>query len=91
MAAIVVDPDDRNRAMVEKLALPFPILSDTDSRVIREWGVVNEKEMDIARPAIFELRRDGSVGYEYVGIDFADRPDDEQLFEGLKEVGDGKG
>jgi peroxiredoxin len=91
LAAIVVDPEENNRAMVDKLFLPFPILSDTDSRVIREWDVLNEAEHDIAKPAIFGIRRSGRIGYRYVGDDYTDRPDDEELFAGLKEVvGDGE-
>ncbi len=86
LAGIVVDPVEQNRAMVDKLLLPFPILSDPDSRVIREWGVLNEKEMNIARPAIFGIRRDRSIAYSYIGEDFADRPDDDHVFSGLKEV-----
>ncbi len=85
LAAIVVDSVEKNRAMVDKLMLPFPILSDPDSRVIKEWGVLNEKEMNIAQPAIFLVRQDRSVGYRYLGEDFADRPDDEQLFSGVAE------
>ena len=90
VAAIVVDPEENNRAMVDKLLLPFPILSDPESRVIREWDLLNAAEHDIARPAIFAIRRDGSISYRYVGVDYTDRPDDEELFAGLKEVvGDG--
>ncbi len=90
VAAIVVDPDENNRAMVDKLLLPFPILSDPDSRVIREWGLLNEAEHDVAKPAIFGIRRDGVISYRYVGADYTDRPTDEELFAGLKEVvGDG--
>jgi len=87
VAAIVVDPDENNRAMVDKLLLPFPILSDPEGRVIREWDVLNPTEHDIAKPAIFGIRRDGSVAYRYVGTDYTDRPTDEELFAGLKEVG----
>ena len=86
MAAIVVDPIENNQLMVDKLLLPFPILSDAESRVITEWGLLNEREGNIAKPAIFGIRRDGSIGYRYVGTDFADRPSDEELFAGLKEV-----
>jgi len=86
LAAIVVDSVEQNRAMVEKLLLPFPILSDPESRVIREWGVLNDGEAEIAMPAIFGVRPDWSIGYRYIGEDFADRPDDEELFAGLKEV-----
>ena len=91
LVAIVVDPEENNRAMVEKLLLPFPILSDPESRVIREWDVLNPAEHDIAKPAIFGIRRDGAISYRYVGEDYTDRPTDEELFAGLKEVvGDGE-
>ena len=90
LAAIVVDPEENNRAMVDKLLLPFPILSDPDSRVIREWDLLNAAEHDIARPAVFGIRSDGRIAYRYVGGDYTDRPTDEELFAGLKEVvGDG--
>jgi peroxiredoxin len=90
VAAIVVDPEENNRAMVDKLLLPFPILSDPESRVIREWDLLNEAEHEIAKPAIIGIRRDGAISYRYVGVDYTDRPDDEELFAGLKEVvGDG--
>lgn len=86
VAAVVVDSVEQNRAMVEKLLLPFPILSDPDSKVITEWGLLNGAEHDIAKPAIFGIRRDGSFSYSYVGVDYTDRPSDDELFEGLKEV-----
>jgi peroxiredoxin len=89
VAAIVVDSVEQNQAMVEKLLLTFPILSDPDSRVIREWDLLNGAEGDIARPAIFGIRPDGAIAYRYVGEDFADRPTDEELFAGLAEVTDG--
>jgi len=86
LAAIVVDSVEQNRAMIEKLLLPFPILSDPESRVIGEWGVLNDREANIAKPAIFGIRPDGTIAYTYIGEDFADRPDDDELFAGLKEV-----
>ena len=86
LAGIAVDSVEQNHAMVEKLMLPFPLLSDPESRVIREWGLLNGAEHDIAKPAIFGIRRDGSFSYRYVGVDYTDRPTDEELFEGLKEV-----
>lgn len=90
LAAIVVDPEENNRAMVDKLLLPFPILSDPEGRVIREWDVLNAAENDIAKPAIFGIRRHGTIAYRYVGEDYTDRPTDDELFAGLKEVvGDG--
>ena len=84
LAGISVDPVENNLAMVEKLLLPFPLLSDPDGRVIREWDVWNEHDGGLAKPAIFAVRSDGSIGWAYVGRDFADRPTDDELFDSLR-------
>ena len=80
MAAICVDSVEQNRAMVDKLLLPFPILSDPEASVIEPWGVLNAAERGIAKPALFLVRPDRSVAFEYIGEDFTDRPTDEELF-----------
>ena len=49
LAGISVDPIENNRAMVEKLLLPFPLLSDPEGRVIKEWGVWSDTEGGIAK------------------------------------------
>ena len=85
LVGISVDPIENNRAMVEKLLLPFPLLSDPEGRVIKEWGVWTDTEGGIAKPSIFATRRDGSIGWAYVGGDFADRPTDDELFNSLHE------
>jgi len=80
LAGISVDSVEQNRAMVDKLLLPFPLLSDPEGRVIKDWDVWMDGDGGIAKPAIFAIRRDGSIAWEYVGRDFADRPTDEELF-----------
>jgi peroxiredoxin len=82
VAAICVDTVEQNHAMVEKLLLPFPILSDPDGVVIQRWGVLNTAERGIAKPALFLVLPDRSVPFRYVGEDFTDRPTDEELFAG---------
>jgi peroxiredoxin len=84
LAGISVDPIENNRVMVDKLLLPFPLLSDPEGRVIKEWGVWNENDGGIAKPSIFAIRKDGSIGWAYIGRDFADRPADDELFESLR-------
>ena len=84
LAAISVDPVENNRAMVDKLLLPFPLLSDPEGRVIREWGVWTDNDAGIARPSIFAIRKDGSIAWRYVGVDYADRPTDDELFASLR-------
>jgi peroxiredoxin len=84
LAGISVDPIENNQAMVEKLLLPFPLLSDPEGRVIKEWAVWNDSEA-IAKPSIFAIRKDGSIPWAYVGRDFADRPTDDELFSSIRE------
>ena len=84
LAGISVDPVENNHAMVEKLLLPFPLLSDGDGRVIKEWEVWNDGDGGIAKPAIFAIRTDGALAWKYVGRDYADRPTDDELFDSLR-------
>jgi peroxiredoxin len=84
VVGISVDSVEQNGAMVEKLLLPFPLLSDSDpdGAVIRRAGVFDEVGR-IAKPSIFAVTHDGQVIFKYVGQDFIDRPGDEPLFDAL--------
>ena len=84
LVGISVDPIENNQSMVEKLLLPFPLLSDPEGRVIKKWSVWNASEA-IAKPSIFAIRKDGSIAWAYVGRDFADRPTDDELFSSIHE------
>ena len=84
LAGISVDPIENNSAMVEKLLLPFPLLSDPEGHVIKQWEVWTDTDGGIAKPSIFAIRRDGSISWAYVGRDFADRPTDEELFNSIR-------
>jgi peroxiredoxin Q/BCP len=83
LAGISVDPIENNRAMVDKLLLPFPLLTDPAGRVIKVWGVWTDSEGGIAKPSIFAVRKDGSIAWRYVGNDYADRPPDDELIKSL--------
>ena len=84
VVGVSVDPVENNQAMVEKLLLPFPLLSDPEGRVIKEWGVWTDADGGLARPSIFAVRMDGSIAWSYVGNDYADRPTDDELFDSLR-------
>lgn len=70
--------------MVEKLLLPFALLSDPEGRVIKEWDVWTDAEGGLAKPSIVAVRKDGSIAWKYVGQDYADRPTDDELFDSLR-------
>jgi hypothetical protein len=77
--------------MVEKLALPFPLLSDPRGELIKRCGLWNDEE-GVSEPAIVALDKSGTVQYLYSGgTDFADRPQEESLLYILDRVdGDGE-
>jgi AhpC/TSA family len=73
--AISVDSPERNAAMVEKLSLPFPYLSDPDrSKAIIPYGVADEKDdRMISRPALVAVTPDLQEAFRFVSKDFAER------------------
>jgi hypothetical protein len=87
VAGVSVDPPSRNAAMVDKLDLPFSLLSDPRGDYIKRLGLWNEEE-GVSEPAIVALDRSGTVRYLYSGgTDFADRPQEESLLYILDKVG----
>jgi len=84
VVGICVDTPQQNKAMIDKLLLPFKILSDSPDgdRVIKPYGLWDEGGQ-IAVPSIVAIGRDRHIRYLYKGEDFADRPGDDQLFAAL--------
>ena len=68
--------------MVEKLDLPFPLLSDARGELSKLYDLWNARE-GVAVPAILIVDRSRTVRYAYKGDDFADRPGDAAIFEAL--------
>lgn len=67
VAAISVDPPEKSEAVRQELRLPFPILCDTERRVVQQWDIYNAREKGgIAKPAIFIIDRDRSVRYHSI-------------------------
>ena len=73
--------------MVEKLDLPFHLLSDPRGELIEHCDLWNDDE-GASEPAIVALERSGTIQYLYSGgTDFADRPQEESLLYILGRVG----
>lgn len=87
IAAVTIDPPEQNAAMVEKLALPFPVLADLGGAQVMMGAGVWDDEGKMAKPAIVVLAPDGHEVYRYVGVDFMDRPGDEEVLAALDGLG----
>ena len=80
-----MDPPSHNEAMVEKLDLPFTLLSDARGDLARRCDLWNEEE-GVAVPAIVVVDRAGVIRYLYAGHDFADRPGDDEVLAALDDL-----
>ncbi|HWP43568.1 MAG TPA: redoxin domain-containing protein, partial [Blastocatellia bacterium] len=65
----------------------FQILSDSDRKVIKSYGILNPNENNgIAHPSIFIVDKSSIIRYLYVGKDPQDRPPDEKIIEEIKKL-----
>ena len=83
------DSPAQNAAVMEKLALTFPILSDEDREAANKpLGFADEKDpRQISRPGVVIVSTDGEIVHRSTGRDFADRPDEDDLLEHLAALG----
>lgn len=87
ITAIVIDTPEQNAAMVEKLVLPFPILSDSDGEGAIKPYDLWDADGSMAKPAIVVVAPDGREAYRYEGVDFMDRPNDDEVLTALDGLG----
>ncbi len=75
--------------MVEKLLLPFPLLSDPDrSLMIEPMGVADPNDVRrLARPAMILVGTEGSEHWRFVSRDFADRLPNDEVLEHVRQLG----
>ena len=71
--------------MVDKLELPFPLLSDPDrSKAIEPMGVSDpEDRRNIAKPSIVVVAPDGEVAFAETSRDYADRDSEDAAIAAL--------
>lgn len=89
IVAIDVDSPAQHAAMIEKLDIPFPYLSDPDrSKAVGPFDVVDEKDArNIARPAMVLVDTEGEERFRFISRDFADRYPEDKVLEVAAELG----
>jgi glutaredoxin-dependent peroxiredoxin len=86
---ISVDTFFALKAFHDVQGLTFPLLSDFNKHVIREYGVFNEDMIGlhgIAKRAVFVLDADGVVRYEEILQDARNEPDYEKVFQAVESL-----
>jgi len=74
VVAISVDSVAQNRTLADKLAVPFPILSDPTGSVIKPWGYWQDDEGGIAEATTVVVAPDRRILFESMSAHPADRP-----------------
>ncbi len=74
--------------MLQKLALPFPLLSDPDRELlIGPMGLANPTDVrNIALPAMVLLDPAGDERWRFVSRDFADRLPEDEVLDAMKQL-----
>ena len=68
LVAVSVDAPEKSEAVRRQLRLTFPILCDSERRIVQEWDIYNPHEKGgIAKPAVFILAPDRTV--RFVSVD----------------------
>lgn len=86
VVALSVDPLEAVTLLKRELGLEYPVLSDADTAVSREYRVYNLLGDRLAAPSMFILDEDGIVRWRYIGRDLADRPTPEQILKALEDL-----
>jgi peroxiredoxin len=87
---ISVDSFFALKAFAAGQRLPFPLLSDFNKHVIREYGVFNEDMIGlkgIAKRAVFVLDKDGIVRHREVLEDARHEPDYQKVYSSVAALG----
>ncbi len=67
VAAVSVDAPKKSEAVRVHLSLAFPILCDSEHRVVSEWDIYNSREKGgIAKPSVFIIDQSQVVRYAAV-------------------------
>lgn len=89
VAAIDIDSPGQHAAMVEKLNLPYPMLSDPDRKLaIEPYDLMNNADpRNLAIPATIVIDPAGEEVLRLVSRDFADRPFEDEALQVLRDLG----
>jgi peroxiredoxin len=85
----VVDPVEQNAKVVQELKLSFPILADTERRVLDAYDLRHEEggEGGIARPATFVIDGDGIVRWRNLTDNYRLRPSPDDVVAAVVALG----
>ena len=85
LIAISADPLTLVDSTRQSLEITYPLLVDTNKKVIAAYNVINPSDLDIARPATYIINQDGRVASKFLD-DIGTRTGPEHILAELKEL-----
>jgi peroxiredoxin len=88
MVAVSPEPVGTSRDLAIQLKVPFPLLSDSDGVVIRQYGVLNRFASGalMPHPAVFVLDRQGAVVFQSIDRNYKKRTTIRTLLTALQQI-----
>lgn len=77
------DTAEQSQGFAERIGIEFPLLSDPDLAIAKDYGVADP---EVAIPAVFVIRQDGSMAWSYIGERMSDRPASQMVIEALDAI-----
>ena len=90
IVAVVGDSVEENAKVVRELKLSFPILADTEHRVIDAYDLRHDeggRDGPIARPATFVIDHDGIVRWRNLTDNYRWRPSADDVLTAVSSLG----
>ena len=84
MLAISTDDLSKAQWVRDKLSIPFPILYDPDTDVVKDYEVYNLFGDGLATASTFIIDKDGIIRWKYIGRNIYDRPHVSRVIEQLQ-------
>jgi peroxiredoxin len=90
LIAVSYDAPATNATAAAKLALTFPLLSDTGSKTIDAYGIRNREATGraegIPHPVVYILDQHGVIRVKLMRDSYRDRPESEEIIAGVKRL-----
>lgn len=86
MVGVLPQNRDAVRRYIEETGLPFDVLIDERRAMAKAYGVWHRIGLDalnIARPAVFLIEEDGSIGYSFIGDSQKEYPTQDDLMKAI--------
>jgi peroxiredoxin Q/BCP len=95
IAAVSNDAVDILSQVARRRQIDFPLLSDPDSRIIRAFGLIDDRYgrdsawHGVALPMIFVIDRNHTITHRFSSPDFRERPDVDAVLKLLRKDAEG--